>query len=89
MKGEGLTPQERIDRARRASALLEDPVLAEAIEAAEAESIARWLDTDRPDPDRALSAWATHKALALIREDLRRTLADGQIAAEAGRRKRP
>jgi hypothetical protein len=86
MKGEGMSYEERIARGAEAARLLDGDILSEAIASAEEEVLARWLDSEKPDPDRALAAWATRRALRLVRDDLRRIVSDGQIAAEARRR---
>lgn len=86
MKGEGLEPQERIERGRRASAMLKDEVFQEAIESARQALITSFLDSPTFDEKKALAAWATNKSLDVIEEDLRRTESDGQFAAQPSRK---
>lgn len=84
MKGEGYTQQERIERGRRASEVLNSDVLAEAFAASRAQFIEEWLGSNNPDAQ--LAAWAKVHALEAVKDDLRRTVSDGVIAAESARR---
>lgn len=85
MNGDDLTAQEKIDRGVIAARLLEDPVLADAFRDARKQFTAEWLATDH---ERAqLAAWAKIHGLDAIHEQLRRTVANGQIEAEIARRR--
>jgi len=84
MKGEGYTQQQRIERGRRASEVLNSDVMTEAFEVSRLQFIDEWLQTAEPDRQRA--AWAKVHALEAVKDDLRRTVSDGQLAAESARR---
>ena len=85
MKGEGLTPEQRIERGRRASEMLRDEVLLEAFDAAKAQFVEEWLAS--PETERQRAAWAKYHAVDAVQDDLRRIVADGQIAAQPPRKR--
>lgn len=75
------SPEERRERGHHASRLLGDPMLEEAVAAAEQQFIQEWKDAT--DPKLQLAAWAKVHALPAVLRQLRVIAAQGEFASEA------
>lgn len=72
-----MTPEQRGERART---LLNNDVLKEAFETAEADCIAQWKATKAHDTDLREKLWTQVRAFDVIRSKLHQAIADGEIA---------
>jgi hypothetical protein len=72
------TTDELIERARIARRLLDEPVLAEAMDEAERTFVVQWLEATKPELREA--AWAKVHALTEVQRVLRAIIADGEHA---------
>ena len=74
-----LTPDQQIQRARESKRLLEDGLLAEAFERAEANFIQQWLGTAPKDVQIREAAYSKVQALAEVQRVLRSIISDGEL----------
>lgn len=70
------------DRARRAEALLADPLLTEAFDALNAQYMAAWLMTPAGDQNQREKLYFAARTLPAVRKNLETILMNGSIAAK-------
>lgn len=75
-----LAERRRIDRAARAKAIIDDPLVREGMDAFAADLMSRWLDTRAGDTDVRERIWALRVAGEKVREHLEAVIADGRVS---------
>lgn len=75
-----MTPQQRIERAGRAQAILGDDLVEGAMRAIEARAIAAWKRSEPRDTEGREMAWLTVRAVELFRRQFSDWITDGKIA---------
>ena len=75
-----MTNDEKLARAARAQALLNDDLLQESFAKLDADYIAAWRSTDARDDDARQRLWQAVNVLGKVKDHLSRVIADGKIA---------
>jgi len=81
-----MTPHEEIDRARRASELLENELLSAALDAIESEVVEQWAACPARDAEGKEALWQLMKTSHKFRAILRGYIDTGKLATEQLRR---
>lgn len=76
------TPEQALNRGRKAQAILEEEVFREAVEDAEISLILSWLDTEPDETAEREAQWAAMHALDELLRTLRGYVGDGEVARQ-------
>jgi hypothetical protein len=84
LKGPRRTPEEKISRAHHAAALLDDPLLCEALQHIEDRCLHIWRTSGPEEKEQREDVWRQVRALDLVRTHLRSAIETGKLAAMEG-----